>query len=328
MSSRVVEPSAVQIDGAIWSRNFDASLPYAASVASGSMLHIQLHCCALGAVDRSVSTPPQEFYTTLHYTPGMPVTGPIEIQGAAVGDVLAVEILDIELAPVGWTMTLQDKGTLGHRMETGESRVIPIHEGRAWFTPEVGIPLRPMIGSIGTTPPGTPIRAGMVGPHGGNMDCTTLGAGAIVFLPVLTPGAGLALGDLHAVMGDGEVGVAGLEIAGAVHLRVYRLCDLFWPLPLLLSSEKVAVIYSAESLDEAAAGATERMADLICGSTGLSISEAAMFLSLAGDLRICQIVGALRTCRMEVDRGLLTPLGFDIESVWQNHRVHSATLSV
>jgi amidase len=316
-----MEMNEWHLDGSQWSRDFDVTIPCAISVAPGAKVAVDLHCCSLGAVDRTVSTQPEAFYSTLNYTPGMPVTGPIEVEGAEVGDTLAVEILEIELAEQGWTMTLQGRGILGHRLQTGESRLIPIRDGHAWFTDTVGIPLRPMIGSIGTTPPGAPVRAGMVGLHGGNMDCTLLGADSTLLLPILTPGARLALGDLHAVMGDGEVGVAGLEIAGKVHLRLHLVRGLVWPLPLVLSQDKVATLYSDVTLDAAAVGVTERMANFLCTYTHLSPSEAAMFLSLAGDLRICQVVGLLRTCRMEVSLPLLAQLGFDVDRAWRNHCV-------
>ena len=38
-----------------------------------------------------------------------------------------------------------------------------------------------------------------------DMDCTSIGPGAVLDLPVRVPGALLAMGDLHAVMGDGEM---------------------------------------------------------------------------------------------------------------------------
>ncbi len=56
--------------------------------------------------------------------------------------------------------------------------------------------------------------------HGGNMDCTQIKAGTTLYLPVYVPGALLSMGDLHAVMGDGEVCGCGLEIEGMVTVRV------------------------------------------------------------------------------------------------------------
>ena len=304
-----------------WSRDFDPGLAPAARVRPGGRLLVETHCCSMGAVTRNVRAPVDRFYADLGYTPGMPITGPIAVEGARAGDAIAVEILRLEVADSGWTMVAPGRGALGHRIEATESRVIPIVDGRARFDERVSFPIRPMIGCIGTTPAGGPLRAGWPGPHGGNMDCALIGAGATVFLPVLVPEAHLALGDLHAVMGDGEVGVAGLEIGGVVEARVRLYRDLPAPLPLLETASMVAAIYSAEDLDAAAAGATERMAQFLVDQAGLPIAEAAMLLSLAGDLRICQVVDPLMTCRMELPKAVLAQLGIEPPAFWRRWEV-------
>ena len=52
------------------------------------------------------------------------------------------------------------------------------------------------------------------------MDCKEIKEGTTLLLPVNVPGALLALGDLHAAMGDGEIGVSGVEVAGEVTVTV------------------------------------------------------------------------------------------------------------
>ena len=72
--------------------------------------------------------------------------------------------------------------------------------------------LQPMLGGIGVAPPSDQsIRAGDLGPFGGNMDYPGVAEGARLYLPVFTPGAYLFLGDAHAVQGDGELTGTGLE---------------------------------------------------------------------------------------------------------------------
>ena len=44
-----------------------------------------------------------------------------------------------------------------------------------------------MIGCIGTAPDGDPPLSGLPGRYGGNMDHTTIGPGATVYLPVFVP---------------------------------------------------------------------------------------------------------------------------------------------
>jgi len=315
----------VHVGSEHWSRDYDASLPAAARVGPGAEVTVDVHCCSQGAVQRDVSTAPERFYAELAYTPGMPVTGPIDVAGAEPGDTLLIEVLDIRVAPRAWTMALKDRGVLGSGIECGESRVLPIDGQTLAFGPRVRLPIRPMIGSIGTAPRGEAIRAGKPGPHGGNMDCRLIEAGASVLLPVLVRGAQLALGDLHAVMGDGEVGCAGAEVAGTVLLRVRLLRSLDLPLPFVLTADRAVTIFSADTLDQAAAAAVERMAAVLTRHAGLSLPDAAMLLSLAGDLRVCQVVNALKTCRMEVEHTVLRQLGLDLPTLLRSCEVRASS---
>jgi amidase len=101
-------------------------------------------------------------------------------------------------------------------------------------------------------------------------------------------------------MGDGEVEVCGIEIAGAVTVRVTVIKNCGLPTPFLVDPEVAATIYSAETLDEAAVGATMAMHSFLTGELGMTAHEAGMLLSVSGDLRICQIVDPEKTCRMEI----------------------------
>ena len=142
------------------------------------------------------------------------------------------------------------------------------------------------------------------------MDCNRIGAGATLYLPVNVPGALLAMGDLHAVMGDGEVCVCGAEIAGEVTVRVTVVKGQPMPLPFLVTAEHAMALYSAEGLDAAAEGATLRMRSFLIDAVGMQAHEAGMLLSLAGDLRICQAVDPNKTCRMELPLSIVKQLGY------------------
>jgi amidase len=327
MTARLRPAETVHVGLQHWSRDYDATLPAAARVRPGGDVAVDVHCCSHGAVTRDVSTAPERFYEALAYTPGMPVTGPIDVVGAEPGDILLIEVRAITVAPRAWTMALKDRGVLGSRIQSGESRVLPIEGTTIAFGRSVRLPIRPMIGSIGTAPGGEAIRAGKPGPHGGNMDCRLIEAGASVLLPVLVPGAHLALGDLHAVMGDGEVGCAGAEVAGDVVLRLRLLRSLDMPLPFVMTDDKAVTVFSADTLDQAATGAVERMAGFLTTHAGLALPDAAMLLSLAGDLRVCQVVNALKTCRMELGRAVLDQLGLDLPALLQSFEVTPPAIS-
>lgn len=70
------------------------------------------------------------------------------------------------------------------------------------------------------------------------MDCKEIVKGSILYLHVNVEGGLLAMGDLHAVMGDGETGGCGLEINGEVTVRVNVIKDKIFPTPVAVSGKK------------------------------------------------------------------------------------------
>ncbi len=241
-----------------------------------------------------------------------PATGPIAVRGARPGDTLAVDILDIRVAPQGVMVAVPGDAGLGRLIPATRTKVIPLTAGKARFSPELTLPAEPMIGVIGTAPAELAVPTGTPGPHGGNMDCREIRAGTTLYLPVFVPGALLALGDLHAAMGDGEVVGVGIETAGEVDLRVRLLPGIAVPLPVLENPAAVMTIASAATLEEAAQTATAAMVRLLVDSGKIDASEAAMLLSVTGQLRICQIVDPLLTVRMELPRSVLTAYGISL----------------
>ena len=236
-----------------------------------------------------------------------PATGPVYFEEACPGDTLKVEIRKIDLAPFGVTAMCPGFGTFAGKIQKEVTRIIPIEDGCAVFSDALRLPIRPMIGVIGTAPAdGLDIPTGTPGPHGGNMDCKEICAGTTLYLPVNVAGGMLSMGDVHAIMGDGEVSVCGLEIAAHVTVRVTVEKGLDLPLPFLTNDTHVMAICSDRTLDEAAEGAAFAMHRYLTEQIGMDIHEAMILLSLAGDLRICQVVDPLKTCRMELSKEILS----------------------
>ena len=234
-----------------------------------------------------------------------PATGPVYVNGAEPGDILAVTIERIEISDVGVTITGKNMGVLGHLLEESSIKILPIEGGAAVFSESICLPLNKMVGVIGTAPREGAISCGVPDLHGGNMDCKEIKEGATVLLPVNVPGGLLALGDLHAVMADGEVCVSGVEVAGAVTVTVDVIKGKCLPLPMILSDAQVMTLASHEDLDEAANLAVVNMVSYLCEVQGFARDEAAMLVSLAGDVRICQIVDPKKTVRVEMSRAYL-----------------------
>jgi len=239
-----------------------------------------------------------------------PATGPIYVEGADAGDLLAVHIKKIELADSGVMTTGPKMGVLGDVLTENVVRMIPIRDGKAIFSEDLHLPLRPMVGVIGTAPAHADIPNGTPGDHGGNMDCTRITDGAWLILPVNVPGALFALGDLHASMGDGEVAVCGIEIAGAVTVEFRVLKGKPWKAPMIIQDDFVITIAAEQDLDSASVKAVKHMVHFLETECGMENGEAILLMSAASDLRVCQVVDPLITARVELPRWIAERRGF------------------
>ncbi len=279
--------------------------PPVARIADGETLAFETHDCFGGQIAN-----PSDRLGSIDWKGINPATGPVYVEGACPGDTLKVEILCIDLAPQAATVEAPEEGITGLQATEEVTRIFQVEQGMVKFNEQLELPVQAMIGVIGTAPADQSVSTGTPDAHGGNMDCKRIGEGTTLYLPVNVPGALLAMGDLHAVMGDGEVCVCGAEIAGVVTVRVSVLKGQPLPLPFLVTDQHAMAIYSAKGLDAAAEGATLRMRSFLINQAGMLPHEAGMLLSLAGDLRICQAVDPNKTCRMELELSLLDKMGY------------------
>jgi amidase len=207
-------------------------------------------------------------------------------------------------------VTIPGEGALGDVITQMETAILKREGNRLVFKDKVQVPLEPMIGVIGVAPAEGELPSGTPGPHGGNMDCTLIATGSRVYFTVSVEGAMFGAGDMHAAMGDGEIVVCGAETAGAVRFtaQVVDLAGL--PTPFVETSELVATIYSAPTLDEAANGAIHRMAQFLTDFARIPLNDAGMLMSLTGQLKFCQVVDPLKTVRFEFPKSVLAEYGF------------------
>eukprot|EP00536_Pseudo-nitzschia_multiseries_P010285 jgi/Psemu1/25491/gm1.25491_g len=196
-----------------------------------------------------------------------PITGPIYVNGAMPGDVLAVTLVDIrpqgigvaccgsgagqlsdwmkpdsttikffDLSQCGTIVTMRDFVKEDTTEGATQSQSLPRvphhhhHNHRRRLGP-ISFPASPMLGVIGVAPSteNDPIGTIPAGKHGGNLDNRSNRIGSTVYLPVNHPGALLSIGDMHASQGDGEIAGTGVEIGGDVLLqcKVLRQEDLY-----------------------------------------------------------------------------------------------------
>lgn len=237
-----------------------------------------------------------------------PATGPVYIEGAEPGDMIAVHIQDIHLGQQGVMVTTPNLGVIGDELQDTHIHMVPVHDNHVVLFDRVTIPLNPMIGVIGTAPQGDPISCGTPDAHGGNMDTKLIAKGATLYLPVNVPGALLALGDLHAAMGDGEVSVCGVEVAGEVTVTITVIKGKQWKLPMLQTDDALYTIASQTLLDDAASVATKNMVHYLQVEHQMAKNEAIALLSIGGNLQISQVVDPLKTARFELPFSIINQL--------------------
>ncbi len=286
---------------------FSADLEPVLEIEPGERMQMETHDCFCGQIQTEADT-----VENLDWGRINPATGPVYVRGAQPGDVLAVEIEDVQVADQGTMVTVPGEGALGDIITEVETRIFRMEEGQAIFSDKVRLPLKPMIGVVGVAPQGEPVPNGTPDAHGGNMDCTLIGAGCTVYLPVNAEGALLGMGDMHAVMGDGEIVVCGLEVPGEVTFRTRVLKDAPLPTPFLETADLVTAVHSALTIDEATDGAIHRMAQFLIEMVGMEVNEAGMIMSLAGEIKFCQVVDPNKTVRFEFPKSILRAYGFDM----------------
>ena len=240
----------------------------------------------------------------LDYTYGFanPAAGPVYVEGAEPGDVLVVDVYDIQVADEGTIATDDHCGplfeTTGYR-----TKKIKIKDGVADFN-GVKFPINAMIGVIGTAPDGDPVIDGFVGNHGGNMDNKHITKGARLYFPVRVPGALLQMGDVHATMGDGELCGTGIEIPAEILVKIQLVkgFELNWP--VLETQDKWYVNACAPKYDEALMNAAKEMQRLIMRITGWDAEETYMYMSVQSDVEISQ---GCEPCEVDVSLRIGTP---------------------
>jgi len=216
-----------------------------------------------------------------------PSTGPIAVRSVEAGDTLAIEILGIE--PVG-TGILRS-GSLVKK--------IPIIGNYAFFD-DLQLRLQPMIGVIGVAPSKGEIDCMFPGMHGGNLDTNDVCAGAVLHLQAQVAGGLLAMGDVHAIMGEGESNGMGIEVGTNITLRVRKEENPLTNYPYILLNGNLILIASAENLDKASWMAVEEMQRIAREQLGADTDTARLLVGVLGNVRISQIVNPLKTVRVEM----------------------------
>ena len=222
------------------------------------------------------------------------LTGPIYVEGASPGDLLAVTLHEIEVQGWGWAGIFPGFGFLADEFTGPWLRGFPMEPGATEvpFNDDITIPLAPFAGVMGVAP-ATDSMLVTIPPrtNGGNMDNRHMIAGTTVYFPVQVEGALFSIGDTHAAQGDGEVSGSAIETPMRIVFEVEVMENPRGMVePQYESDDYYAVTGFATTIDEAARKATRYMIDYLVAEHGLTPEEAYVLCSIAGDMKISETV--------------------------------------
>jgi acetamidase/formamidase len=283
---------------------FDAATPAIATVASGSEVLIETVSGAPACLPTDPAFPILPEHKPIlegaeHSDGPHLLTGPVRVEGARVGDVLQVDILDVVLRQNwGYNLIVPLRGTIPEDFPDYVLKILPIDMQAGTVRLPWGgtLALRPFFGVMGVAPPKNWGRITTIMPraHGGNMDNKELVAGTTVYFPVFADGALFSVGDGHGVQGDGEVCISAVETALSGRFRLSVRQDMKLTAPRAETATHYLTMGFDEDLDDALKQALRDMIRWIGALRGLSSTDAYTLCSLAADLHVTQTVNVVK----------------------------------
>jgi len=207
---------------------------------------------------------------------------------------LAVTLHKIEVGNWAWSAIFPGFGYLADTYKDPYLRIFLIHKNdeSIQFNDKIKIPIRPFAGVMGVAPD-TDSLLSTIPPraNGGNMDDPNLVEGTTVYFPVFVDGALFSIGDAHAAQGLGEVCGTAVEapMRFVFELNVIKNSKRIKE-PQYETEQYYAVTAFGTTIDIATRKAIEYMIEYLVDEHGLTNQDAYMLCSLAGDLKIAEVV--------------------------------------
>lgn len=240
------------------------------------------------------------------YRPGIgrgpnPSSGCTFVEGAEPGDMLAVTVESIVPDELGFTGFGPGANPFPDWIRQKEwgvvTKTVRIRGGFIEWSDQLKLPIRPMIGTLGTAPQCEEFLNSRNGPYGGNLDAQEVTSGATVYLPVYVPGGLLHVGDVHAIQGDGEICCGGgIECRSTVQLRVDALerpGRMSWP--RFRDATHIGCFACARPAEDAFRLAVQELIYWVADDYELDEREVFMLLGQVLEARCTQFVDPLYT---------------------------------
>ncbi|MDD4363713.1 MAG: acetamidase/formamidase family protein [Atribacterota bacterium] len=243
-----------------------------------------------------------------------PTSGCIYIEEATAKDVLAIKIKNIELSNIGYTALIPRCTPFPDWIRKKDwggviSKTVKIENDHVYWSKNLKIPIQPMIGFVGTAPDIGSYPNSDNGKYGGNLDIQEVTIGNTIFLPVYVDGALLHVGDVHAIMGDGEICCAGgIETRSILTIQVDLIPkpqEMIWP--RIETPESIISIGCARPAEDAFRIAVQELINWMVGSFGFTDTEAFLLLGQVMQARCTQFVDPLYTYIAKIEKKYLKP---------------------
>jgi acetamidase/formamidase len=254
-----------------------------------------------------------------------PQTGPFFVEGAELGDTLALHFVSIEpardwgvsttlplfggLTGTTRTATLQDplpELTWVYEIDSA-ARTVTFNANESDH--RIALPLEPMLGTVGVAPERGEVRSTAVpDTFGGNMDTPEMRAGATCYLGVNVEGALFSIGDGHARQGEGESCGVAVETA----MNVTMIVDLIkggapaWP--RIEDDRHLMTVGSGRPLDDAWRAAQVDMIGWLGGLLGMGKMDTYQLLTQISLSPIANMVDPNFSAVVKVAKDLLPPM--------------------
>lgn len=270
---------------------FSSTIEPVLTVPSGAIIEAFTQEATDGQLSLSSTT---EDVANVSFEPIHPITGPVFVEGAQPGDVIAVTLHKIEAGEWGWTGIFPGFGYLADEFTDPYLKTFAIDKNSATidFNDKIKLPLKPFPGVMGVAP-ATDSLLSTIPPraNGGNMDDPHLVEGTTVYFPVFVEGGLFSIGDTHATQGLGEVSGTAIEAPMRIIYEIKVIKNKqYLAEPQYETDNYYAVTGFAPSIDGATKKAIGYMVDYLEAEHNLSREEAYVLCSLAGDLHIAEVV--------------------------------------
>lgn len=237
----------------------------------------------------------------------------IWVEGAQPGQLLEVELLRVEPEKLGYTGFAGWRNDLSQQILPNDwdvvTKTVRIRDGFVEWSDSLKLPVIPMVGVVATAPAGEAISNALATRTGGNMDLQEVCPGVTVTLPVEREGALLHIGDVHAIMGDGEINRGGgIECAAKVTLKVTlreRPSHFDW---IWLDNEEYLMTAACESdVKTSFTTAARMLIGRMVQEYGFSDKEAYLLLGQVLESRCSVYVSPMYTVVCKINRKYLKP---------------------